>query len=95
VIDRREVLKFFPLTPLAFRVGKDEKIVEARPSVAQASSAMRTIFCFRLSVHLSQDRVESIRTSVREMLDRSGFSDALSFVLPVGIELDVFCVPKE
>lgn len=95
MIDRRGLLKFFPLAPLAFRVGEDEKIVTTHPLVAQADKPMRTIFCFRFTKAVDDEAKHHVFKQARDMLDNAGFADSLAFVLPVGLELDVFCVPKE
>ena len=84
---RRSLLKALPFTALgAFST--------AEASVAEVASPdrkdTRVAFAFRLTRPAPQAAIDNLRTEVRSMLDAHGFSDAMAFVLPEYLELDVF-----
>jgi hypothetical protein len=88
---RRSLLKALPFTALgAFATAQ----VKAEASVSEVASPerkdTRVIFAFRLTRPAPADAIQNLRENVRSMLDARGFSDAMAFVLPEYLELDIF-----
>jgi hypothetical protein len=84
---RRSLLKALPFTALgAFAMVKASVAEVASPDRKDT----RVAFAFRLTRPAPQAAIDNLRTEVRSMLDAHGFSDAMAFVLPEYLELDIF-----
>jgi hypothetical protein len=86
---RRSLLKSLPFTALGAYAATATK-PEAKASVAEVRKDTRVAFAFRLTRPAPQAAIDNLRTEVRSMLDAHGFSDAMAFVLPEYLELDIF-----
>lgn len=86
---RRSLLKSLPFTALG-AYAATATTPEAKASVADVRSDTRTVFAFRLTRPAPQEAIDNLRANVRSMLDTHGFSDAMAFVLPEYLELDIF-----
>jgi len=90
---RRSLLKSLPFTALG-AYAATATAQEVKASVAEVASPdrkdTRVAFAFRLTRPAPQAAIDNLRTEVRSMLDAHGFSDAMAFVLPEYLELDIF-----
>lgn len=86
---RRSLLKSLPFTALG-AYAATSTTPEAKASVSEVRKDTRTVFAFRLTRPAPQEAIDNLRTNVRSMLDTHGFSDAMAFVMPEYLELDIF-----
>jgi len=94
VIDRRSILKLLPAAvPLAASatVGKEfEGVVEP---TAHAVGNDRVLIVFRLTRSMTGVQFDHFMDNARQSLERAGLKDIPAFVLPFGVEMDVFSLP--
>lgn len=86
---RRSLLKSLPFTALG-AYAATATTPEAKASVAEVRKDTRVVFAFRLTRPAPREAINDLGTNVRSMLDTHGFSDAMAFVLPEYLELEVF-----
>lgn len=89
---RRSLLKALPFCTVGTLAAAHEgKKHEAEASVAEvpAGKDTRVVFAFRLTRPASFAAIAHLQSTTREILDAHGFSDAMAFILPEYLELDI------
>jgi hypothetical protein len=98
-IDRRSILRMFPLAGVALPAAKllGEEIpvesMEMLPVKQPESQAFRPLFVIKVKVPLSEERLQALRESFASGMKRHGFTDIAAIVIPSYAELDVFSIP--
>ena len=98
-IDRRSILRMFPLAGVALPAAKllGEEIpvesMEMLPVKQPESQACRPVFVIKVKVPLSKERLQAMRESFESGMKHHGFTDIAAVVIPSYAELDVFSIP--
>lgn len=83
MLDRRSILKLLPTAM---------PLWAAEPTVHEIKDN-RTLIVFRLTRQLPKEHLEHFADNARKTLERAGLKGVPAWILPYGVEMDVFSLP--